>query len=66
MSKVERIETEIGKLSPAQRRRVREWIDGLLEESLLSTGKSAAKVQLSARQLAESKPTRVRRAASTE
>ena len=34
MSKVEQIESELQKLSPAELREVREWLDNLVEDKL--------------------------------
>jgi hypothetical protein len=34
MSKVEQIESELQKLSPAEMRKIRDWLDNLIEDSL--------------------------------
>lgn len=52
MSKVEQIEAELQKLSPAELRTVRDWLEDFLEDQLAFTPEFEAKIQQSERELA--------------
>ena len=53
MSKVAQIETELVKLSPAELREVREWLDDLIEDDLEFTPEFESAIHQSERELAK-------------
>jgi hypothetical protein len=61
MSKVERIQAELEKLSPADLKRVREWLDDFVEDRLGFTPEFEAAIRESEREMADGLRPRVRR-----
>lgn len=61
MSKVEQIETELQKLSPAELRQVREWLDDWFEDKLQFTAEFEADIQESEREMNAGLRPRVRK-----
>lgn len=61
MSKVEQIEAEIRKLSTSEMRKIRDWIDDVLEDQLQFTDEFEATVKQSEADMAEGRHTRVRK-----
>lgn len=53
MSKVAQIETELGNLSQAELREVRDWLDDLIEDDLAFTPEFESAIQQSEREKAE-------------
>ena len=53
MSNVARVEAELEKLSQAELRQVRDWLDNLIEDDLGFTPEFEAAIQQSERELAE-------------
>ena len=51
MSKVQALESELRKLSPAEMRQVRDWLDDLLEDQLEFAGEFEAEIQQSEREM---------------
>ena len=60
MSKVERVESELRKLSQAELRQVREWLDDIIEDELEFTPEFEHSIQQAERDMANSKSARVR------
>ena len=60
MSKVERVESELRKLSQAELRQVREWLDDIIEDELQFTPEFERSIQASEQDMAEGKSARVR------
>jgi hypothetical protein len=61
MSKVEQIEAELQSLSPADLRRVRDWLDNFVEDRLEFRADFEAAVQESEREMAAGLRPRVRK-----
>jgi hypothetical protein len=61
VSKVERMESELRKLSQAELRQIREWLDDFIEDELEFTPEFENSIQQSERDMAAGKPARVRR-----
>ena len=61
MSRVQQIETEIEKLSPAELRQIRDWLDEILEDELEFTPEFETSIQGSEREMAAGLRPRVRR-----
>jgi hypothetical protein len=60
VSKVERVESELRKLSQAELRQVREWLDNVIEDKLEFTPEFEHSIQQAERDMADGKATRVR------
>ncbi|HMC25261.1 MAG TPA: hypothetical protein VKH14_07275 [Candidatus Udaeobacter sp.] len=60
MSKVERVESELRKLSQAELRQVREWLDNIIEDELEFTSEFEHSIQQAERDMAEGNAARVR------
>jgi len=60
VSKVEQIEAEMQKLSRAEMRQVRDWLDDMIEDGLEFTPEFEAAIQESEREMAEDRRPRVR------
>jgi hypothetical protein len=60
MSKVEKLEAELKSLSQTELRRIRLWLDNLIEDDLKFTDEFEASVQQAERDMAAGEPTRVR------
>jgi hypothetical protein len=60
MSKVEQMESELRKLSQAELRQIREWLDEMIEDELEFTPEFESSVQQAERDMAEGKSARVR------
>ena len=60
VSKVEQIESELSKLSQAELRQIREWLDDIIEDELEFTPEFERSIQRSEREMAEGKSARVR------
>ncbi len=60
MSKVEEMESELRKLSQAELRQIRGWLDDLIEDELEFTPEFEQSIQQSERDLANGKSARVR------
>jgi hypothetical protein len=60
MSKVEQVESELRKLSQAELRQVREWLDNIIEDELEFTSEFEHSIQQAERDMAEGKAPRVR------
>jgi hypothetical protein len=63
MSKVQKIEAELQKLSPAEMVQVRDWLDSFLEDQMQFTDEFEAKIQESERDMAAGKRSRTRQGA---
>ena len=63
MSKVEQMEAALRKLSQAQLRQIRLWLDHIIEDELEFTPEFEASIQQAERDVAEAKHTRVRESA---
>jgi hypothetical protein len=61
MSRVERIETELEKLSAAELRQVREWLDDFVEDRMEFTPEFESSVQESEREMNSGVRPRVRK-----
>jgi hypothetical protein len=61
MSKVEQIEAELQSLSPADLKRVRDWLDNFVEDRLEFTEDFEAAIQESEREMAAGLRPRVRK-----
>jgi len=61
MSKVEQIEAEIGKLTPAEQQQIRDWLDDMIEDQLEFTPGFEAKIQQSERDREAGLSGRIRR-----
>jgi hypothetical protein len=60
MSKVEEMEGELRKLSQAELRQIREWLDGIIEDELQFTSEFERAVEQAEREMADGKSARVR------
>jgi hypothetical protein len=60
MSKVERVESELRKLSQAELRQIREWLDDIIEDELEFTPEFERSIKQAERDMADRKVTRVR------
>jgi hypothetical protein len=60
MSKVEKLEAELRTLSQSDLRRIRIWLDHLIEDDLEFTDEFEAAIQRAERDMASDKHTRVR------
>jgi mRNA-degrading endonuclease RelE of RelBE toxin-antitoxin system len=60
MSKVEQVEKELRKLSQAELRQIREWLDDVIEDKLEFTPEFEHSIQLAERDMADGKSVRVR------
>jgi hypothetical protein len=61
MSKVERLEAELQTLSPAELKRVRDWLNDFVEDRLEFTPEFEAAIQESEREMAAGLRPRVRK-----
>jgi hypothetical protein len=52
MSRVQRMEAELGKFSPAELQQIRDWLDTVLENELQFTDDFEAQIQQSEREMA--------------
>jgi hypothetical protein len=60
VSKVEQVECELRKLSQAELRQIREWLDDIIEDNLQFTPEFEDSIQRSERDMASGKSARVR------
>jgi hypothetical protein len=60
VSKVEQMEAELRKLSQAELRQIREWLDDLIEDELEFTPEFERSIEQSERDMLEGKTARVR------
>ena len=60
MSKVERVESELRKLSQAELRQVREWLDDIIEDEMEFTAEFEHSIQRAERDMTDRKSARVR------
>ena len=60
MSKVEHVESELRKLSQAELRQIREWLDDVIEDELQFTTEFENSIRQSERDMANGKSARVR------
>jgi ABC-type iron transport system FetAB ATPase subunit len=60
VSKVEQVECELRKLSQAELRQIREWLDDIIEDNLQFTPEFEHSIQRSERDMATGKIARVR------
>lgn len=60
MSKVEQVELELRKLSQAELRQIREWLDDIIEDNLEFTSEFEDSIQKAERDMAHGKAARVR------
>ena len=60
MSKVERVESELRKLSQAELRQVREWLDDIIEDELEFTPEFERSIEQAEHDMADGKAARVR------
>ncbi len=60
MSTVQEIETALRRLTPAEMRAVRDWLDEMLEDERAFTPEFTAKIAQSEREMAEGRRTRTR------
>jgi mRNA-degrading endonuclease RelE of RelBE toxin-antitoxin system len=60
MSKVEQVEKELRKLSQAELRQIREWLDDVIEDKLEFTPEFEHSIQQAERDMADGKSVRVR------
>ncbi len=60
MSRVEQMESELRKLSQAELRQIREWLDDLIEDELEFTPEFERSISQAERNMAEGKTARVR------
>ena len=60
MSKVEEVESELRKLSQAELRQIREWLDDVIEDELQFTPEFERSIRQSERDMASGKSARVR------
>jgi hypothetical protein len=63
MSKVQKIEAELEKLSRAEMLQVRDWLDDFLEDQMQFTDEFEAKIQLAERDMAAGNASRTRQGA---
>ena len=59
MSRVEHVESELRKLSQAELRQIREWLDDVIEDELQFTPEFESSIQQSEREMADNKNARV-------
>jgi len=64
MSKVEEIQSEIGKLSPREMQELRDWLENVLEDQLELREEFRTKIEQSERDMAAGRHSRVRPPAS--
>lgn len=60
MSKIEQMEAELRKLSQAELRQIRAWLDDMIEDELKFTADFERAIQESERDMAEGRTARVR------
>ncbi|MFZ1219606.1 MAG: hypothetical protein WAO00_09950 [Chthoniobacterales bacterium] len=60
MSKVEQMEAELSRLSQAELRQIRDWLDNLIEDEMEFTPEFEHSIQQAERDLAEGRSARVR------
>lgn len=60
MSRLEQMEAELRKLSQAELRQIREWLDDIIEDELEFTPEFERSIQQSERDMAEGRSARVR------
>lgn len=60
MSKIEQMESELRKLSQAELRQIREWLDDVIEDKLEFTREFEHSIQQAERDVADGKSVRVR------
>ena len=60
MSKVERVESELRKLSQAELRQVREWLDDIIEDELEFAPEFEHSIEQAERDMADGKAARMR------
>jgi hypothetical protein len=60
VSKVEQMESELRKLSQAELRQIREWLDDVIEDNLEFTPEFENSIQQAERDMAQGKSARVR------
>jgi hypothetical protein len=60
VSKVEQVESELRKLSQAELRQIREWLDDVIEDKLEFTPEFEHSIQQAERDMADGKSVRVR------
>ena len=60
MSKVEQMETELRKLSQAELRQIRAWLDDMIEDELEFTSEFERSIEQAERDMADGKSARVR------
>jgi hypothetical protein len=60
VSKVEQVESELRKLSQAELRQIREWLDDVIEDKLEFTAEFEHTIQQAERDMADGKSVRVR------
>ena len=60
MNTVQTLESELLKLSPAELRQIRDWLDDLLEDQLEFTGEFEADIRQSEREMAAGEHSRTR------
>jgi hypothetical protein len=60
VSKIEEVESELRKLSQAELRQIREWLDNFIEDELEFTSEFENSIQQSERDMAAGKVARVR------
>ena len=60
MSKIEQVECELRKLSQAELRQIREWLDDMIEDELEFTPEFERAIQQAERDMADGKSARVR------
>ena len=61
MSKVEEIQSEIGKLSAREKQEIRNWLENILEDQLELREEFKSKIEQSERDMAAGRPSRIRR-----
>jgi hypothetical protein len=60
VSKVEQMEAELRKLSQAELREIREWLDDMIEDELPFTSEFEGSIQQAERDMADGRSARVR------
>lgn len=61
VGKVEQMETELRKLSPAELRQIREWLDEMIEDELEFTPEFEQSIEQAERDMAGGKSARIRK-----
>jgi len=61
MSKVEEIQSEIGKLTAREKQEIRDWLENILEDQLELREEFKSKIEQSERDMAAGRHSRVRR-----